>query len=37
MKSLNIFFQREYFAILKNKEKIRELTDSTLTCGEGRK
>ena len=35
--NLNIFFQREYFNNLKNKKKMRELTDSTLKFGEGRK
>ena len=37
MRSLNIFFQKEYFSKLKNKKKIRELTDSTLGFGQGRK
>lgn len=37
MRSLNIFFQKEYFSKLKNKKKIRELTDSTLAFGQGRK
>jgi hypothetical protein len=34
---LDILFQREYFNTLKNKEEIRELTNSTLVNGEGRK
>ena len=34
---LDTLFQREYFNKLKNKEEIRELTDSTLIDGEGRK
>ena len=34
---LDVLFQREYFNKLKNKEKIRELTNSTLTDGLGRK
>ena len=43
-KSKNIFwlvldtiFQREYFYKLKDKYKVRELTDSTLIDGEGRR
>lgn len=35
--TLDTLFQREYFNKLKNKEEIRELTNSTLTDGEGRK
>ena len=34
---LDILFQKEYFSKLKNKEEIRELTNSTLIDGEGRK
>ena len=34
---LDILFQREYFNKLKDKIEIRELTNSTLTDGEGRK
>lgn len=34
---LDTLFQKEYFNKLKSKEKIRELTDSTLISGEGRK
>ena len=34
---LDTLFQREYFCKLKNKEEIRELTNSTLIDGEGRK
>jgi len=34
---LDILFQREYFSKLKNKEEIRELTNSTLIDGEGKK
>lgn len=34
---LDILFQREYFSKLKNKKKIRELTNATLIDGEGRK
>jgi len=34
---LDVLFQREYFNKLKNKDAIRELTNSTLTDGEGRK
>ena len=34
---LNILFQKEYFSKLKNKEEIRELTNSTLIDGKGRK
>ena len=34
---LDTLFQREYFNKLKNKEEIRELTNSTLIDGEGRK
>ena len=34
---LDTLFQREYFSKLKNKEEIRELTNSTLIDGEGRK
>jgi hypothetical protein len=34
---LDILFQREYFSKLKNKEEIRELTNSTLIEGEGKK
>lgn len=34
---LDTLFQREYFNKLKNREEIRELTDSTLIDGEGRK
>ena len=34
---LDVLFQREYFNKLKNKEKIRELTNSALTDGLGRK
>ena len=37
MLTLDTLFQREYFNKLKSKEKIRELTDSTLVSGEGRK
>ncbi len=34
---LDTLFQREYFNKLKNKEEIRELTNSTLIDGEGKK
>ena len=34
---LDTLFQREYFNKLKNKEEMRELTNSTLIDGEGRK
>ena len=34
---LDTLFQREYFSKLKNKEEIRELTNSTLIDGEGKK
>jgi len=34
---LDTLFQREYFNKLKNKEEIRELTNSSLIDGEGRK
>ena len=34
---LDTLFQREYFNKLKNKEEIRELTNSTLINGEGKK
>ena len=34
---LDSLFQREYFNKLKNKDEIRELTNSTLEDGEGRK
>ena len=34
---LDALFQKEYFNKLKNKEEIRELTNSTLIDGEGRK
>lgn len=34
---LDLLFEKEYFNKLKNKEKIRELTNSTLADGEGRK
>ena len=34
---LDTLFQREYFNKLKNKEEIRELTNTTLIDGEGRK
>ena len=34
---LDTLFQREYFNKLKNKEEIRELTNSTLIYGEGKK
>lgn len=37
MRNLNIFFSKEYFSKLKDKKKIRELTDSTLAFGQGRK
>ena len=37
MLTLDTLFQREYFDKLKSKEEIRELTDSTLVSGEGRK
>ena len=35
--TLDAIFQREYFDKLKEKKKIRELTDSTLINGEGKK
>ena len=34
---LDTLFQREYFSKLTNKEEIRELTNSTLIDGEGKK
>ena len=34
---LDILFQKEYFSKLKNKEETRELTNSTLIDGEGKK
>ena len=34
---LDIFFQREYFINLKDKKKIRELTDLVLSGKEGKK
>lgn len=37
MRYLNIFFEKEYFSKLKNKKEIRELTNSTLSFGQGRK
>ena len=37
MLTLDILFQREYFNKLKSKEKLRELADSSLGFGEGRK
>jgi hypothetical protein len=37
MFTLDTLFEREYFSKLKSKEKIRELIDSTLDSGEGRK
>jgi hypothetical protein len=37
MKMLDIIFQKEYYNKLKSKEKIRELSDSTLSFGEGKK
>ncbi len=37
MSTLDGLFQKEYFNKLKSKEEIRDLTDSTLVFGEGRK
>ena len=37
MLTLDILFQREYFNKLKSKEELRELADSSLGFGEGRK